>query len=378
MDFERKSFTATPELKQDEPGTVRLVFATLNIIDADEDVTRPGAFGEQTVRMQGHGHNTRDLMVGKGRVHEDGDKAVCEHKINLNMQAGKETYESLRFDMENGDPLQEWSYVFDVLKSSNGEFQGRQVRFLDQMRVHSVDPVFLGSGIDTETVTVKDRSDKLAFTGAHRTSRADRGAAWSAPSLSDFTDEGWDDLPREQRSRIAQHFVGSRTALPPERYGDLFGPHHQAGKSGVGSVVWRAISSGRLFQLSSTITGNPGFRRHIGGHYRQFGESPPWEEERGLPFDERFEEAEHALCDVVDFIGSTEKLVASLREQGEQVTERKRAYLDSLLAGLAEAHEHLGTLLKEPEATKPPNRTAMRLRFSELERARRELATSTV
>ena len=168
--MEHKTFSAKAEVKQgDEEGTVIVRFATLGVIDSDEDVTEPGAFGEQTVRMHGHGHNTRDLMIGKGIIREDGDAAICEHRVNLAMMAGREAYESLKFDAENGEPLQEWSYTFDVLDSGNGEFEGRQVRFLRKLKVHSVDPVFLGAGIDTATVAVKDLGDgsKLAFVGPH-------------------------------------------------------------------------------------------------------------------------------------------------------------------------------------------------------------------
>jgi len=377
MVMERKAFKATPELKEDEPGSVRLVFATLGVIDSDEDVTRAGAFGEQTVRMQGSGHNTHDFMIGKGTIHEEGDKAICEHKINLNMEAGREAYAALKFDMENGEPLQEWSYVFDIIKSGEGEFEDRPVRFLEILRVHSVDPVFLGAGVETETLAVKskDKPGKLVV-AAHRTARADMATVLVPPPLTDFTDEPWDALDDGAKRRIAQHFARA-TAMPPARFGDLRGAHHEPSKEGaVGAVVWQAISAPAMLKAASS---DGEFRRHIGGHYRQFGKTPPWDtEESGLSFDDRYDEAEHALYDVRAFIARSGELVANLREQDEQLTDRKRAFLDSLCADLETAHAELAVLLKSEPGTGDPPRTGSTLRFrlSELETAQRALAAT--
>lgn len=145
----------TIEFKADAPGVVVARFATLNVIDSDEDVTLPGAFGEQAVRMQPYGHDTYSPSIGKGTIAEEAEDAIAMLKVNLQMAAGKETYESLKFDSENGEALTEWSYTYDVVKSSNGQHDGRDVRFLEDIKVHSVDPVFLGAGVQTATLDVK-------------------------------------------------------------------------------------------------------------------------------------------------------------------------------------------------------------------------------
>ena len=151
----RKVFTPTLSLKADTPGAIAVEFATLNIIDLDQDVTVPGAFGEQSVRIQGFSHDTGDFSIGKGTIRESADKAVMDGLLNLEMMMGKEAYASLKFDLEHGEPLQEWSYIYSVLDADFGEFQGQQVRFLKRLKVHSVDPVFLGAGIGTRTTGVK-------------------------------------------------------------------------------------------------------------------------------------------------------------------------------------------------------------------------------
>jgi len=153
---ERKTFTVRPETKQGgEPGTVVCRFATLNVVDSDGDVTLPGAFGEQTVRMQPHGHDTWALPIGKGAIREEGDDAIAELLINLEL--GQDHYSALKFDMEHGDPQIEWSYTFDILEEESGEFEGQKVRFLKSLKVHSVDSVFLGAGVGTGTLLVKNK-----------------------------------------------------------------------------------------------------------------------------------------------------------------------------------------------------------------------------
>jgi hypothetical protein len=55
--------------------------------------------------------------------------------------------------------LQEWSYSFDILDASFGEFEGKQVRFLRKLKVHEVSPVMLGAGIGTHTRAIKSDGD---------------------------------------------------------------------------------------------------------------------------------------------------------------------------------------------------------------------------
>lgn len=151
-----KIFVPQVSFKADAPpGTIEVEFAALNKIDLDRDVTLPGAFGEQQVRIQSHGHDTFDFSIGKGTIRESGDKAILSGRLNLNMTRGKDAFESLKFDMEHGTPLQEWSYIYDPVDYSFGEFEGQKVRFLKQLKVYSVDPVFLGAGIGTRTTNVK-------------------------------------------------------------------------------------------------------------------------------------------------------------------------------------------------------------------------------
>lgn len=148
----------TGEIKElNEKGEGLIVFATLNVIDADEDVTLPGAFGEQIAQMV-PAHDWRQVPIGKAKIREDGDSARAEIKLNLKTDLGRNWYESLKFDLENFPPAkQEYSYGYDVLEESKGEFEGRQVRFLKKLKVHEISPVLLGAGLGTQTLSLKDQ-----------------------------------------------------------------------------------------------------------------------------------------------------------------------------------------------------------------------------
>lgn len=140
------------ELKASSTGEFRAVFATLNVIDHDGDVTVPGAFKDGAEVIVGSfGHKTADLPVGKGIIHANDREAAVEGQFFLDTQPGKDTYQTVK----NLGGLGEWSYVFSVLKQSFGEQEGRQVRYLEDMKVFSVDPVLAGAGIDTRTTDIK-------------------------------------------------------------------------------------------------------------------------------------------------------------------------------------------------------------------------------
>lgn len=155
--MDRKRYAGTMRMKADAPeGSVSLVFATLDVIDLDGDVTRPGAFGEQDVRLTPYGHNMGAPSIGKGAIHEDGNKAIFDGEFFLRMPDALAAFES----MKGLGGLQEYSYEFDVIRSSEGEHDGQPVRFLEELKVYGVSPVYRGAGVGTETLAIKS---ELAF-----------------------------------------------------------------------------------------------------------------------------------------------------------------------------------------------------------------------
>lgn len=137
-----------------DQGLVTAVFATLNVVDSDGDVTIPGAFttGER-VRISAYNHESWNgaLPVGKGIIAEQDGNAILEGEFFLDLPAGRDTFEVVK---QMGE-LQEWSYGFDVLDAAPGQFEGRDVRFLRKLKVYEVSPVLLGAGVGTRTLATK-------------------------------------------------------------------------------------------------------------------------------------------------------------------------------------------------------------------------------
>lgn len=152
-------------------GQVQAVFSTLNVVDHDGDVTLPGAFGNQNVRISAYNHTSwaGALPVGKGTISEVGDEAILNGQFFMNIPAARDTFLTVK---ALDDPAMEWSYGYDVLERSQGKWpqddaNGEDVQFLKKLKVFEVSPVLLGAGIDTRTLAAKS--------GARRSAKASDG-----------------------------------------------------------------------------------------------------------------------------------------------------------------------------------------------------------
>ena len=153
MKMKQKTFRAAMEIKADgAEGAVRAVFATLNVIDHDGDVTPVGAFSEQDVIIEPWNHGW-ELPAGKGKIFADEEKAWLEGQFFLDTAVGLENYKTVK---AMGD-LAEWSYTFNVVEGATGEFDGQDVYYLNKLDVVGVSPVTRGAGIGTGTVAVKSQ-----------------------------------------------------------------------------------------------------------------------------------------------------------------------------------------------------------------------------
>lgn len=150
------------EVKSESRGEVTAVFSTLNVIDKDGDVTLPGAFKDgASVRISAYGHAIWQgaLPVGKGVIRTTKDEAILEGKFFLDTTGGRDTFAVVK---EMGAE-QEWSYGFDPQKFAFGEFEGKNVRFLEQLKVHEVSPVLVGAGVNTRTLAAKSSDRDTPF-----------------------------------------------------------------------------------------------------------------------------------------------------------------------------------------------------------------------
>lgn len=157
------------EVKEITPkGEVTAEVATLNVKDKDEDVTRPGFFGTQDVKMV-LSHDWGTVMLGKGQVSDsDGKVARFEGKMNLDEAdvEARAVFSRLKFDLDNPPPLIEWSYGFRLHKGGRVPFKNDEQfgdgYFLQPLgdgspgaKVDEVSPVLVGAGEGTGTTSVK-------------------------------------------------------------------------------------------------------------------------------------------------------------------------------------------------------------------------------
>lgn len=196
------------------------------------------------------------------------------------------------------------SFGYDVVKFNTetidvGDGKGDVVRNLIELTLWDTSDV--NWGMNPATVASK------AAVPYKDTGAADEGAEWSAPTMKDFTGEMWEDLSDAEKTRIAAHFAWQASS-PPETFGDLKLPHHQAGTSGVGKAVWRGVAAamGALLGARGGVSIPDGDRKavynHLAKHYAQWDKEVP---------DFKFIELASALQNVIELDGVKEGRVLS-------------------------------------------------------------------
>ena len=161
---DKKEYRAKDILSFDEEaGTVEAVFSVFNEVDSDGDVVLPqsirSGYGNKGVAMV-WGHDWKNI-IGKGKIVQDDDKAVFKGSFNLNTNAGREAYETVKAMAD----LQQWSFGFEVLDSEVGMFQKdggeeKEVRYLKDLKVWEVSPVMVGANQNTSTVSLKNLEEE--------------------------------------------------------------------------------------------------------------------------------------------------------------------------------------------------------------------------
>lgn len=142
------------EVKDATKGEVTAVIATYDVIDSDGDVTKSGAFADGAqVLVSAYGHQSWQgaLPVGKGVIRTTKGEAVLDGQFFMDTAAGADTFKTVQQLGELG----QWSYGYDATKYSFGEYEGKQVRFLEELKVHEVSPVLVGAGVNTRTLSAK-------------------------------------------------------------------------------------------------------------------------------------------------------------------------------------------------------------------------------
>lgn len=205
----RKSLAFEFKEDGDTPGSFRATFSRLQAIDHDYDVTLPGAFERgQKVRIAQWGHAWNLPIIGTGVIDADESTAWVDGRFNLNMTAGRDTYESVK----DAGELQEWSYGFDILESSDGDFEGQPVRYLKKLKVHEVSPVMLGAGIGTHTDSIKSNPELTHDEHANAVLAAVKAWIERTEALAALRMKDGRTLSHEAEGRVEMLLAGIRDA----------------------------------------------------------------------------------------------------------------------------------------------------------------------
>lgn len=159
--MERKTLTIEAI---DETGKGLARLGSLSATDHDEDTYDAGAFmwkgsdGQWAQVLPCH--DWRAMPFGKARVYEDRDAILADFQLNLDCQSGQDWYAALKFDLAQGQPIQEWSYGFNVVEADYQIRGDSRVRVLKRLDVMEISPVLRGAGIGTGTVALKNAALK--------------------------------------------------------------------------------------------------------------------------------------------------------------------------------------------------------------------------
>lgn len=344
------------EIKDAGRGEVRAVFSTLNVKDLDGDVTLPGAFdgnGDLAISAYGHTSWQGALPVGMGSIREVGDEAVLNGKFFMDTTHGKDAFLTVKALADAG--LGEWSYGYDVLKESFGEFNGDQVRFLEKLKVAEVSPVLQGAGIGTRTVSAKGRDGRPASSGGLGALKAHAaeitGREWDADAVVD-------GLKGASIADLRAVFAWVDIAADPEAKSSYRFPHHH-GVGGPANV--RAIVK-QIAALNRDGGGIPEADRkavydHLATHLRDHGREP----QEYRPAGGSIKNIDR-LPALLDELGT---LVKSLRDVGSSRQARGKSGLSSLtLEALGWAEEDLSRVLADVRALKNTPQEAAALEYA--------------
>lgn len=147
---------------------------------------------------------------------------------------------------------------------------------LENGLIDSVDPSFLDTVSAGAATTVdRQRNPEAPATGAKVPSNPSGGSGkgvegeWSAPSLSDFTDQQWSELSASEKTRISHYYADAADTWTDNFDADLNLPHHfppgheNAGKASLNGVR-NALA--RLNQVKNLHSSAESVRAHLRSH----------------------------------------------------------------------------------------------------------------
>jgi len=287
MKIERKSFKAY--IKSVDDRTIVQVFSVFDVIDSYRERVKPGAFkktiSERLKRIKvlwQHNYFWPPVAVldaareiGKEDLPEEilekfpAATGALEADITyLNTDRGEEILVGIK-----EEAITENSIGFDVIQQGKTELEIEGVkvtiRDLVELRLWDLSPVNWGANPATFNQKLAIRFESTGGIAETQLSTF----------LSAFTQKKrWEDLPEEERVRIAKHFAWCEDEFPTTFTG-LKLPHHQPAHVEVGPASEGGVkqSMNALLRASIEIDQKEEVHDHLSRHFCEFGgETPPF------------------------------------------------------------------------------------------------------
>ena len=148
-------------LKEGTEGVGTAIIATTNTgPDSDGDVYGPDVLGGKQSTLILPAHDGSNVPLGKSTVYQTETDIRADLVFNMDIEDGRKWASALKFDLENGEPKNEWSYGFRILESSEETRDGERVNILEKLDIFEVSPVVRGAGNNTRTVDIKTDQPK--------------------------------------------------------------------------------------------------------------------------------------------------------------------------------------------------------------------------
>jgi HK97 family phage prohead protease len=164
----KKAAKAEPTIKLTVPaevdakGHISAIICTTGVVDRQDDVVVPGAFGggksDVVVSAWNHGSFDRGiggLPVGVGTVQERGKHGIFEGELLMETEAARDVCALLK---KLGGRMQ-WSFGFEIIRQHHGRKDGRAVSYLDEIAINEVSPVLTAASLGTRTTRVASLAD---------------------------------------------------------------------------------------------------------------------------------------------------------------------------------------------------------------------------
>jgi len=284
MKLERKSFKA--HIKAVEDRTVTQIFSVFDVIDSYQERVKPGAFkktiSERMNRIKvlwQHNYYQPPIATLDAAREIERNEIPVEILEQFPSASGALEADVTYLNTDRGEEvlvgikegaITENSIGFDVIQEVKTEIEVAdvkiKVRDLIELRLWDLSPVNWGANPATY---MANSAIPFESTGVLRETQL-------STFLNAFTQKEWEDLPEEERVRIAKHFAWSESLFPTS-FDGLKLPHHQPVRVDVGPASEGGVkqSMNTLLRAELQLDEKEGVHDHLAKHYFEFGEHAP-------------------------------------------------------------------------------------------------------